>query len=219
MTRRTRAPSIRPSRAGIRAQTRVLAAHRGDLVAQLRSELAVPAVASGRPALVMLMGYPGVGKTHCARLLAARLGGAHIATDHIRSRLFIAASYAEDENAAVFGAARTLVDELLREGHTVLLDATHLRSAQRAPAESVARARGVPLVRVLVSADERETRARLDARLHARAAGDHSDADVRVYERMRSAGLEPPDGEYLEIHNGPRLAEEIELVVARVAAS
>jgi predicted kinase len=211
VTRKT----VRLSDAATHAQTRALAAHRRALVAQLREEIGVPAEPSGRAALVMLMGLPGVGKSHVARLLAHELGAAHVATDHIRSRLFIAASYADDENAAVFGIAEALIDELLGDAHTVVLDATHLIARYRAPAERVAAARGVPIHHVLVTASDDETRARLSARSRERAADDHSDADEGVYERMRSREFEPPAGGYLEIHNGASLDAEI----ARVAAA
>jgi predicted kinase len=193
----------------------LLAEHRRELVAQFRDEIGVPAAAAGQPALVMLMGLPGVGKSHCARLVASALGGAHVATDHLRSRLFIAASYADEENAAVFGIAEALVDALLAEGHVVVLDATHLVARNRAPAERVAAARGVPVFHVLVTADDADVRARLAARSAARADGDHSDADAAVYERMRVRGFEPPTTGYLEIRNG----EGVEADAARVAAS
>jgi predicted kinase len=212
MTRPTR--PVRNSDSATRAQTRSLAAHRRALVAQMREEIGVPAVAAGRAALVMLMGLPGVGKSYCGRLLAADLGAAHVATDHLRSRLFIAPTYTTEENAAVFGIAEALVDELLGDDHIVVLDATHLIARYRAPSERVARARGAPIHHVLVTADEAAVRARLEARTHDRAADDHSDADVRIYERMRSREFEPPAGGYLEIRNGPTVADE----VARVAA-
>lgn len=208
-----RSHAVRLSDAGTKAQTRTLAAHRRALVAQLREEIGVPQVSAGRPTLVMLMGLPGVGKSHCARLLAARLGAAHVATDHLRSRLFIAASYGDLENAAVFGIAEALVDELLADMHAVVLDATNLVARNRAPAEAVARLRHAPVFHVLVTADDADARARLAARSLERAAGDHSDADLRVYERMRSREFEPPAGGYLEIRSGATVADE----VARVA--
>ena len=174
----------------------------------------MPAEPSGNAALVMLMGLPGVGKSHCARLLADELGAAHVATDHIRSRLFIAASYTDDENAAVFGIAEALVDELLGEAYTVILDATHLVARYRAPAERVAKAHSVPVHHVLVTASDDETRSRLAARALDRAADDHSDADEAIYERMSSREFEPPPDGHLEIRNGATLADEI----ARVAS-
>lgn len=215
----TRSRVVRLSGRATRDQTRALAAHRRALTAQLREELAVPETAAGHPALVMLMGLPGVGKSHCGRLIAERLGAAHLATDHLRSRLFIAASYADEENAAVFGIAEALVDELLGEGHVVVLDATHLVARNREPAERVARSRGVPVVHVLVTADDAAARARLAERSRERAAGDHSDADVVVYERMRARPFEPPPSGHLEVRNGPELAADIGRVVRAVAGA
>lgn len=212
----TRSRVVRLSDSGTLGQTRALAAHRRALTAQLREELGVPQTPAGRAALVMLMGLPGVGKTHCARLIARRLGAAHVATDHLRSRLFIAASYTAEENAAVFEIAEALVDELLAEGHAVVLDATHLIARNREPAERVARARGAPVVHVLVTADDAAVRARLAERSRERDDGDHSDADVRVYERMRAGPFEPPASGYVEVHNGPDLLAGIERVVRAV---
>ena len=164
----------------------------------------------------MLMGFPGVGKTHCARLLAARVGAAHVATDHLRSRLFIAPSYAREENRVVFGLAEALVEQLLAEGHVVLLDATNLIADYRAPMENVASRKGVTLLHVLVVADDAEVRARLAARAAGRADGDHSDADLGVYERMRARGFDPPE-RFVELRNGPDLTAEIERIAASLA--
>jgi predicted kinase len=214
VTRQSR--SSHGSRGATLAQTRALAEHSRELVAQLRTELGVPARPNGGPALVMLMGFPGVGKTHCARLLAARLGAAHVATDHLRSRLFIAASYADEENRAVFTVAEALVEQLLAEGHVVVLDATNLVARYRAPMESLASRRGVTLLHVLVVADDADARARLAARAAARSDGDHSDADVGVYERMRLRGFEAPE-RFVELRNGPDLASEIERIAASLA--
>jgi len=214
VTRQVRSP--RGSRGATLAQTRALAEHPSAIVAQLRSEIGVPDRPNGHPALVMLMGFPGVGKTHCARLLAARLGAAHVATDHLRSRLFIAASYAAEENRAVFSLAETLVDNLLAEGHVVVLDATNLIASHRAPLESVASGRGAALLHVLVIADDAEARARLAARAVARSEDDHSDADVGVYERMRERGFEAPE-RFVELRNGADLASEIERVAAALS--
>jgi len=194
----------------------MLLEHRRELVAQIRGELGVSDRPAGKASLLVLMGYPGVGKTHCARLLAARLGAAHIATDDLRSRLFVAPSYADEENRAVFGIAEALVDELLAEGHRVILDATNLIARNRAPAERVALARGAAVTYVLVTADEASTRMRLGERARERGTGDHSDADLGVYERMRSRGFEPPAAGYVELRNGEDLGEAIERVARLV---
>ena len=165
------------------------------------------------------MGLPGVGKSHVARLLSARLGAAHIASDEFRSRLFIAASYAEEENRAVFAAMTALVDALLSEGHRVVVDATNLLARNRAGAIAAARRRAAPVTFVRVTAPEGDTRARLASRRADRAPGDHSEADEAIYERMRAQPFEPPPEGFLELLNGPDVAREIDRIVSKVEAA
>jgi hypothetical protein len=210
----------RSSRAAAAAQTRAYALHPEILAPQLRAEIAtVPATPHGRPALIVVMGLPGVGKSHCARLLCARLGAAHVASDELRNRLFIAASYADDENRAVFAAATALVDALLSEGHRVVVDATNLIAKNRAGAIAVARRRGISITYVRITASDDDARARLASRRTKRAPGDHSEADEAIYERMRAQPFEPPPEGFLEVVNGPELATQIDRVVAAVEAA
>lgn len=213
---------LRSSAAATKAQTRHYADHVDALVAQLRDEIGVPEAPAGAPGLVVLMGYPGVGKSHCARLLAARLGAAHVASDQLRSRLFIAPTYADAENATIFKCVDALVDGLLAERHRVIVDATNLLARYRAASVGAAERRGAPVVFVWITSDDAATRSRLARRREARAADDHSDADERVYERMRERPFEPPAGGHLELVNGPALDAEIERVaqdVERACAS
>ena len=209
-------PRLGSSAAAVRAQTQVYAERVDDLVAQLRSEVGAPARPAGSPALVVLMGYPGVGKSHCARLLAARLGAVHIASDQLRSRLFIAPTYAAAENATIFKCVDALVEGMLREGHRVIVDATNLLARYRVASVGAASRAGAPIVFVRVVADEAAIRGRLARRREARAADDHSDADERVYERMRDRPFEPPPEGHLELVNGDELEAAIERVAREV---
>jgi predicted kinase len=199
------------------AQTRAYAARPDVLAPQLRAEIAtMPATPHGKPALILVMGLPGVGKSHCARLLCARLGAAHVASDELRSRLFIAASYADEENRVVFAAATALVDELLEEGHRVVVDATNLVARNRAGTVEAARRRGVPVTYVHIVSSDEDVRGRLASRRTERAVGDHSEADESIYDRMRARSFEPPAEGFLELVNGPELAVEIDRIVAAV---
>jgi len=210
----------RGSGAATAAQTRAYAMRPEVLASQLRAEIAtVPAIPHGRPTLVVVMGLPGVGKSHCARLLCARLGAAHVASDELRSRLFIAPSYADEENRAVFAAATAIVDNLLSEGHRVVVDATNLIARNRAGTVAVARNRGIQVIYVSVTASEEDARGRLAARRAGRAAEDHSEADEPIYERMRAQPFEPPAEGFLELVNGPDLAKEIDRIAAAVEAA
>ncbi len=165
------------------------------------------------------MGLPGVGKSHCARLLCDRLGAAHVASDELRSRLFIAASYADEENRAVFAAATALVDGLLGERHRVVVDATNLIARNRAGTVEAARRRGIPVIYVRITASDEDARGRLASRRAGRAPGYHSEADERIYERMRAQTFEPPAEGFLELVNGLELSTGIDRVVSAVEAA
>ena len=206
----------RRSASAAKAQTRAYAERLDELVPVLRSEVPAPAAPHGQPLLVVRMGQPGVGKSHCARLLCARLGAAHVSSDHLRSRLFIAPSYAPEESATIFRAANAVLEALLAEGHRVVLDATNLIARHREASTSAARRRNIPTVHVRVTADESDTLARLAERRSARRDGDHSDADETIYRKMTV--FEPPDGGHLELRNGPALGSELERIVAEVEA-
>lgn len=212
MTRR-----IRPSSVATRAQTRALADHVPDVVETLLAQTPKPSTQRATAAVAVLMGLPGTGKTHCARLLAERLGAAHVASDELRSRLFVAASYTDDENAALFRIVDGLVDRLLDLGHRVIVDATHLSSRSRASLAALAERRAIPITYVLVEADEGDVLARLAGRRAARAAHDRSDADEAVYRRMRERGFEPP-GEHLTIRSGPDVDRQIAAAATEIGA-
>lgn len=211
--------SARGGGAAADAQTRAYAARTADIVRQLRGEICAPERPHGLPAVVVMMGLPGSGKTHLSRILRERLGAAHVASDHLRSRLFLAASYSEAENALVSGCIDGLLDELLGEGHRVILDATHLTARSRRAAEVTAAKHRVPVVHVHVVADEAATRERLARRRAARAAGDYSEADERVWARMASRAFEAPPGGHLEVFSGPDLDAQVERIVTAVEAA
>jgi hypothetical protein len=203
---------IRPSAVATRAQTRALATRIPDVVDTLRAEVSAPAVPSGQAALIVMMGFPGTGKSHCARLLAERLGAAHVASDALRGQLFVAASYADEENAAVFKIVDSLVERLVDEGHRVIVDATHLRRSARASMAALAKRRAIPITYVLATADETDILARLAARTRARSAEDRSDADERVYLAMRARGFDEPDEPYLTLRSGPSVERDIDVI-------
>jgi predicted kinase len=207
---------LRSSGAATKAQTRAYAEQSDVLVAQLRDEIGTPAVPAATAALIVLMGYPGAGKSHCARLLAARLGAAHVASDELRSRLFIAPTYSDEENGAVFRCVDGLVDGLLADGHRVIVDATNLMARFRAASVGAAQRRSTPIVFVRVTAEDGAIRDRLAQRRVARAYDDHSDADEVVYDRMRERPFEPPAEGHLELANGPGVEAEIERIAAEV---
>lgn len=142
--------------------------------------------ASRRPdrvgALAVLVGLPASGKSRVAEELRARTGAVVIESDALRRLLFRRRTYSAFESQRLFAAIHEAIEELLGEGISIVLDATNLTEAERAPLYEIAERAGAKLVIVQVTAPASLIRRRLGRR---QAAGlSLSEAGIRVYERM-----------------------------------
>lgn len=143
------------------------------------------------PALIVLCGLPGSGKSFAAQQLAAATSGVVVRSDVVRKELLRLPPGRRPtaEQAAILyraAARRKVYAELLeraagrlQQGRTTLLDATYSTRAARRAVFQFARQQGVPCVLVHCTAPESEIRSRLDAR--AARGTDASDADWEVY--------------------------------------
>jgi len=138
-----------------------------------------------RPALVVLSGLPGSGKSHLAREIAARYSLAVLASDALRRTLVKRPTYSPKESARLFAAVHALLEDLLRGGVPVLLDATNLKETHRRPLYEIAERTGARLLLVDVRAGEGVVRQRLNARRARENPADRSEATIEVYEMMR----------------------------------
>jgi hypothetical protein len=162
-----------------------------------------------RPALAVLVGLPASGKSRVAAELRARTGAVVLESDELRRLLFPRRTYRAEESRRLFAAIHAATEQLLREGVSVIVDATNLAQAERAPLYDIAERTGARLSVVLVTAPPELARRRL-----ARRAGTgvtYSEADAQVYERM-SRRLEPIQ----RPHHVVDTSQEIEPVVRAV---
>lgn len=145
------------------------------------------------PALVIMHGFSGCGKSTIARLLVERLDALQLRSDVERKRLHgIAASekggahlYTPDATRRTFDRLEALAAQVLNAGATVIVDAVFLKHEQRRKFAQLARDRGIPFFIIDLQASE----ATMKARLAMRQAGerDASDADLTVLERQLGA--------------------------------
>lgn len=162
-----------------------------------------------RPALVVLVGLPASGKSRVAEGLRSRTGAVVLESDALRRLLFRRRTYSAAESQRLFAAIHAATERLLAEGASVVLDATNLAEAERAPLYEIAERQGAKLLLVLVTVPDRLVRGRLARRAASRLS--RSEADLRVYRRMRER-LEPMQRPYYTVDT----SQEIEPMLAEL---
>jgi hypothetical protein len=205
-----------------------------DRAARGYFELAARYALSASPAIIVVCGMSGTGKSTVARLLHARLGFAVMNSDRIRKRLAaipahrrVRTGYGEGIYNEVF-TRRTYATMLAeagaaaRAGRGVILDATFKRERERALVGEFARRQKLPVLFVECVAAELEVLRRL--RRRASRMGEVSDATAEVYLRQRRefAPLReiPPDY-HLEVDTTAapeQIASEVEQRLERLLA-
>jgi aminoglycoside phosphotransferase family enzyme/predicted kinase len=158
-------------------------------------DLASTATLTVRPALIVMTGLSGTGKSTVARRLARALGARRFASDVVRKALagFDGSApaawgkgiYRPELTRATYDQLFALAEDRLAMGEPVVLDATFLDPDQRAAAAAAASRHNVPLVLVETTCDEATVATRLAARTkHGQAV---SDASFATYLRQRAA--------------------------------
>lgn len=140
-----------------------------------------------RPFLVMVSGLPGTGKSHFCRKLAERVPLAILESDALRRVLFPSPGYGPAESAHLFRAIHSLIEQLLREGRPLVLDATNLSERNREHLYSIAGRFNAKLVIVQTKAQPELVRQRLETRAQTQQRDDSSEADWSVYQKMQPA--------------------------------
>ena len=165
---------------------------------------------SESPCLVILCGLPGTGKSHFARELTARAPFVWLNSDRTRKLLVARPQYSRREHRRVFAAMHVLTRGYLRDGYSVVFDATNLNENVRAPLYAAADDAGVAPLIIRFTAHPNLIRKRMAERAAGIANATQSDAGWEVYSRMAVADLPVPRPHLLVRgpEDGARVLEE-----------
>jgi predicted kinase len=143
------------------------------------------------PALLITHGLSGSGKSLFSGWLAEHLPGIRLRSDVERKRLFAKGDqskgweqgiYSKQASAATYAQLQDLAAQLLRAGYLVIVDATFLEEAQRAPFYRLANEMAVDYLILDCQASYVLLQERITQR--ARKGGDPSEADLAVLDHQ-----------------------------------
>ena len=164
------------------------------------------------PALIVVSGLPGSGKSYFSRRLAERLPLPIIESDAMRQMLFPIPSYSQAESGRLFRACHALMDELLHKGISVIFDATNLIENHREQLYRIADRAGAKLILVRVDAPPEVIQQRLERRRKEPDPDDKSEADWKVYQKM-TATAERIRRNHFAVDTSKDIAPAIEKIV------
>ncbi len=156
--------------------------------------LAGSLAASARPAIVLMHGLSGSGKSSIAQTMLERIGAIRVRSDVERKRLHgleararthaepYGGIYAPEETRPTYDKLEQVACHVVESGYCIVVDAAFLQRAERKRFRSLARGLGVPFLVVSCSAREETLPTRL-ARREA-AISDASEAGVAVLENQ-----------------------------------
>jgi uncharacterized protein len=150
------------------------------------------------PALIIMCGLPGSGKSWAARAITRPFEALILHSDVIRKRLAgieptqraLERIYQPEFTQRTYAAMLEQAEAALQSGRTVIADGTFMRIAQREPFIELARRLNVPFLLVQTQATDREIQRRMKARLND--STEVSDADWQVYKHAKP-GWQPLD--------------------------
>jgi predicted kinase len=142
--------------------------------------------AEAQPAIIVVSGLPGTGKSYFCRRLAERLPFLILESDALRKQLFPVPTYSASESAHLFRTIYYLIEELIKKGIPVILDATNLSERHRERIYNIAERLSARLILVRVEAPPELVQKRLKSRMEKSNNKDNSDADWTVYQKMQT---------------------------------
>ncbi|MEN8614631.1 ATP-binding protein [Dehalogenimonas sp. THU2] len=166
-----------------------------------------------RPAVIILVGLPGSGKSYFAAKLLERIPAAVLESDYLRKTLVRRPVYSQWEHIRLFRAIHALVKELLTAKYNVVLDATNLTENYRHPLEAIAIDTKAKSIIVHIDTPRDVAEKRLVERLTQQ--GGYSDADWAVYQKLEET-FEPIKRPHFYVRTPMDILPVIDKIVSEI---
>lgn len=144
--------------------------------------------------VVIVCGLPGSGKSYFASQLASVLHAEYINSDKLRKELGASGKYSLGDRLAIYDELVRAASELLKQGRTVVVDATFYLDSMRRMFQSGVRQWCSEIICIHVFADESLIRERLSK------PRTDSEADYKVYLYLKDQ-FQKIEGPHLEIES------------------
>jgi predicted kinase len=145
------------------------------------------------PRLFILLGLPGSGKTYLAKHLQA-YGVVHLSADRLRSALFFAPKYTNDEHRIVFTSMREAAKAVMKAGQSVSFDANNNKKKYRAELRELAKKHNTTPVILWIKTSKELLQARVTEENRELPLGKYLPHRLPLENlRLMQAELEEPD--------------------------
>jgi aminoglycoside phosphotransferase family enzyme/predicted kinase len=186
------------------------------------------AYARTKPALFITVGLVGTGKSTLAQALAKRLGLVVIASDVTRKQLagipvtehrfegFDSGIYSAELSRKTYDKMFSGAGDILREGGSVVLDASFIKAEERLKAKRLAEETGAEFFIIECTLDEANIKKRLERRLEGKTI---SDGRWEIYQPQKKAFepvVEATPPKHVIIDTSKPLAENIRRVLNKI---
>lgn len=130
--------------------------------------------------VILVFGLPGTGKTYFSEKLAEEINAVHLNTDLIREKLNFTGRYDEKTKQQVYNELFKKTQMEFRKGADVIVDGTFHKKRRREQVKNLTTAANRKIYFIEIKAEESTARKRL------KEVRKHSDADLDVYEKIKS---------------------------------
>ena len=160
--------------------------------------------------IILICGYPGVGKTTLANELAPLIKAVVLSTDKIRKEIIENPNYDEDEKRLIYDILLLISKYIHNAGINCILDATFNEQKSRNDIKKRLKLTNEQFIIIECICPEEE----IISRIQNRKKG-YSDADISIYKMIKSK-YEPIQEKHIIVDTSQSLKETVEEIVNKI---